>query len=89
MQSRGLSDKLNQTIAKSLASLVQKHGHPGELVGVPYATDAAAVAATGLPAVVFGPGSIAQAHTADEFIQVEALQLATDIFHHIATEGLQ
>ena len=62
---------------------------PAELVGVPYATDAAAIAATGVPTVVFGPGSIAQAHTADEFIDVDALQLATDIFQKIATEGLR
>ena len=46
MQSRGLSDRQNQALAKSLAALVQKHGRPSELVGVPYATDAAAIAAT-------------------------------------------
>ena len=89
MQSRGLSDKQNQTLAKSLSSLVEKRGCPGELIGVPYATDAAAIAATGVPTVVFGPGSIAQAHTADEFIEGDAIQLATDIFHQIATEGLR
>jgi acetylornithine deacetylase/succinyl-diaminopimelate desuccinylase-like protein len=89
MQSRGLSDRQNQALAKSLAALVQKHGRMGEFVGVPYATDAAAIAATGVPTVVFGPGSITQAHTADEFIEVEALQLATNIFHQIAIEGLR
>jgi acetylornithine deacetylase/succinyl-diaminopimelate desuccinylase-like protein len=89
MQSRGLNDKQNQTLGKSLASLVQKRGCPGDLIGVPYATDAASIAATGVPTVVFGPGSIAQAHTADEFIEIEALQLATEIFHQIATEGLR
>jgi acetylornithine deacetylase len=88
MQSGGLGDRQNQALAKSLATLVQKHGRAGELVGVPYATDAAAIAATGVPTVVFGPGSIAQAHTADEFIDVEDLLLATEIFHQIASEGL-
>jgi acetylornithine deacetylase len=89
MQSCGLSDRQNQALAKSLAARVQKHGHHSEIVGVPYATDAAAIAATGVPTVVFGPGSIFQAHTADEFIDVDALQLATNIFHQIAREGLQ
>jgi acetylornithine deacetylase len=89
MQSRGLSDRQNHGLGKSLASLVRKHGCTSELVGVPYATDAAAIATTGIPTIVFGPGSIAQAHTADEFIEVEALQLATVIFHQIATEGLR
>jgi acetylornithine deacetylase/succinyl-diaminopimelate desuccinylase-like protein len=88
MQSRGLSDQRNQPLAKVLASLVHQHSRPGELVGVPYATDAAAIAATDIPTVVFGPGSIAQAHTADEFIAIDELQTATEIFYRIATEGL-
>ena len=39
-----------------------------------YATDAGFFAAAGIPAVVFGPGSIHQAHTADEFIEIDALE---------------
>jgi acetylornithine deacetylase/succinyl-diaminopimelate desuccinylase-like protein len=89
MQSRGLSDRQNQALAKSLAALVQNHGGHGELVGVPYATDAAAIAAAGVPTVVLGPGSIAQAHTADESVAIDALHLATEIFHQIANEGLR
>ncbi|HEY2252414.1 MAG TPA: M20/M25/M40 family metallo-hydrolase, partial [Planctomycetaceae bacterium] len=54
----------------------------------PYATDAAPIAATGVPTVVFGPGSIEQAHTADEFIDAGELQLAAEVFHRIATSGL-
>ena len=56
---------------------------------MPYGTDAAAIAAAGVPTVVFGPGSIAQAHTADEFIEIDELQLATEIFHRIASDGLR
>jgi acetylornithine deacetylase len=41
--------------------------------------DAAVLAAGGLPSVVFGPGDIAQAHTADEFVELEQLYLATEI----------
>lgn len=89
MASRGLSDRQNQPLAKKVAAIVQQHGRPSKLFGEPYATDAAAIAAAGIPTVVFGPGSIAQAHTADEFIEVDALQLATRIFHQVATEGLQ
>ena len=54
----------------------------------PYATDAAALAAARIPMVVLGLGFIAQAHTADEFIEVVALRLATEIFEQIASEGL-
>jgi acetylornithine deacetylase len=72
-----------------MSALAQKNGRKGEPVGVPYATDAAPVAAFGVATVVFGPGSIAQAHTADEFISVEELRLGAEVFHQIATSGLR
>lgn len=84
MDSGGLSDKHNRPLAERVAGLVQKAGRRSELVGVPYGTDAAVVSATGVPTVVFGPGSIAQAHTADEFIEIEQLEFATDVFYRIA-----
>ena len=68
---------------------MQSTGGRSELVGVPFGTDAAAISAAGVPTVVFGPGSIDQAHTADEFIAVDELQLATEIFYRIACDGLR
>ena len=89
MQSRGLSNTSNRSIAARLAEIVRERGQPGELVGAPYGTNAAAISATGVPTVVFGPGSIRQAHTADEFIDVEALRLGVDIYQAIAEYGLR
>ena len=43
-------------------------------VGVDYFCDAAVLAAAGIPSVVFGPGDIAQAHTADEWISLAELE---------------
>ena len=43
-------------------------------VGVDYFCDAAVLAAGGTPSVVFGPGDIAQAHTADEWISLAELE---------------
>ena len=42
--------------------------------GVRYFCDASVLAHGGIPSVVFGPGDIAQAHTADEWISLEALE---------------
>jgi acetylornithine deacetylase/succinyl-diaminopimelate desuccinylase-like protein len=42
--------------------------------GVDYFCDAAVLAAGGIPGVVFGPGDIAQAHTADEWISLASLE---------------
>ena len=89
MKSAGLCDKANRSLAERLAHFVRESGRPSELLGVPYGTDAAAIAATGVPTVVFGPGSIRQAHTADEFIEVDELQRGTDLFDRIAQDGLR
>jgi acetylornithine deacetylase/succinyl-diaminopimelate desuccinylase-like protein len=43
-------------------------------VGLHYFCDAAVLAGGGIPSVVFGPGDIAQAHTADEWIEVSQLE---------------
>jgi acetylornithine deacetylase len=48
-------------------------------LGVDYFTDAGVLAAGGIPGVVFGPGSIAQAHTVDEWVSVAQLERATAI----------
>jgi acetylornithine deacetylase/succinyl-diaminopimelate desuccinylase-like protein len=89
MKSAGLCDKANRSVAERLAHLVRESRQPSQLHGVPYGTDAAAIAASGVPTVVFGPGSIRQAHTADEFIEVDELQRGTDFFYRIAQDGLR
>ncbi len=44
--------------------------------GVNYFCDAAVLARGGIPSVVFGPGDIAHAHTADEWISLASLERA-------------
>jgi len=46
-------------------------------VGVDYFCDAAVLAGGGIPSLVFGPGDIAQAHTADEWISLAQLEEGT------------
>ena len=45
--------------------------------GAHYFCDAAVLSGGGVPSVVFGPGDIAQAHTADEWISLRDLDTAT------------
>ncbi len=47
--------------------------------GVDFYCDASVLSRAGIPSVVFGPGDIAQAHTADEWISVSQLERAKDI----------
>ncbi len=49
-------------------------------VGVPWFCDAAVLCEAGTPAVALGPGSIEQAHTADEWIAVEDLEAGVAFF---------
>ena len=64
-------------------------GHPmiralldqgSKLAGAPWFSDAAHLAAAGVPAICIGPGSIDQAHTIDEFIDIEALERGAEFF---------
>ena len=48
--------------------------------GVPYGTDASNYAAVGLPAIVLGPGDIAQAHTHDEWIEISQVEKAVEVY---------
>ncbi len=45
--------------------------------GVHYFSDAAVLASGGIPSVLLGPGDIAQAHTADEWVELSQLERAT------------
>lgn len=53
-----------------------RHAGQSRPRGVHYFCDAAVLAAGGIPSVVFGPGDIAQAHTADEWISLAQLDQA-------------
>lgn len=63
-------------ISKSIDSL----GFADELLGVAYGTDASTYSIAGLSAVVIGPGSIDQAHTKDEWIELQELDKAVVIY---------
>jgi acetylornithine deacetylase len=56
-------------VARFLRSVGQRRP-----LGVRYFCDASVLGRGGNPSVVFGPGDIAQAHTADEWISLEALE---------------
>jgi len=50
---------------------------------VAFGTDAGVFSAHGIPGVVFGPGSIAQAHTAREWVAIDQVEAASAIFERI------
>ncbi|MCZ7634588.1 MAG: M20/M25/M40 family metallo-hydrolase [Verrucomicrobia bacterium] len=47
--------------------------------GVQFFCDASVLGHGGIPSVVFGPGDIAQAHTADEWVALREVEQATEV----------
>jgi acetylornithine deacetylase/succinyl-diaminopimelate desuccinylase-like protein len=84
MRGLPLDDDANGAVAEQLAAVVRDAAGECSQVGVPYATDAASFSAAGVPAVVFGPGSIEQAHTADEWIDLDEVRQAAEIYYRFA-----
>jgi acetylornithine deacetylase len=74
------SGELVALVARVLDEVRGSHA----LTGVPYGTDASTISAAGIPAVVFGPGDIAQAHTCDEWIELEEVQQASEVLFQLA-----
>jgi acetylornithine deacetylase ArgE len=73
------SEELVQRLGEAINRVRGSHRvHP-----VPFGTDASTIADAGIPAVVFGPGDIAQAHTCDEWIDLEQLDQASEILHDL------
>ncbi len=83
-QSRGMQAGDNREWAEQVARIASFDGRVSEVVGVPYGTDAWVFAAMGIPTVVIGPGSIAQAHTEDEWISIAELERGVEVYRRLA-----
>lgn len=60
---------------------------PVELAAAPYGTDASKLSELGrIPSIVLGPGNISQAHTADEWVSIEQLVQAAEIYAQMAVD---
>src|SRR5579863_855144 len=81
-----LSDQNNGTWANRLMAQVAAVAGPRKKQGAWYGTNASRFAVTGVPAVVFGPGSINQAHTADEWIDLGELRQASEIYYRFCAD---
>jgi acetylornithine deacetylase/succinyl-diaminopimelate desuccinylase-like protein len=60
---------------------------PAEASGATYCTHAGLLSAEGVPTLVIGPGDIAQAHTADEWIDLDELPRAVELYAEIMRSG--
>ncbi|MSO94158.1 MAG: M20 family peptidase [Rhodospirillales bacterium] len=78
-----LNDSSKERIAEVAAKACAEVANTGKFTGVPYGTDCSQLNLAGIPCVVLGPGSINQAHTVDEFVELAQVEKAVDIYRRI------
>ena len=79
-----LSPKGSDTIQRLLGAAIDAERGRHEVHPVPYGTDAATLAWAGIPSVVFGPGDIAKAHTVDEWVPLDEVEMAANVLYRLA-----
>jgi len=77
----GLDTPLDAAITRAALAAAMSVGASGEPVAFPGGTDAPNF---GCPAVICGPGDLAQAHTVNEFIALDQLERAATLYLNIA-----
>ncbi|MFM7208068.1 MAG: M20/M25/M40 family metallo-hydrolase [Planctomycetaceae bacterium] len=91
LESGGLADATADPKAspwvERLATEARARGAAAARTAARYGTNASVFTAAGVPSVVFGPGSIAQAHTADEWIDLAEVGTAAEILAALVAGG--
>jgi len=80
----GTEVEADARVVTGLLEACRAHAIPAEMRGMTAWVDAAFLNEAGIPAVCFGPGSTAQAHTADEWIDVSEVRMCADVLETFA-----
>jgi acetylornithine deacetylase len=85
--SQGPNDiSVEHPIVRALDAALVAEQRPTPIEGLACWTDAALLSAAGIPAICFGPGDIALAHAAEEYVEVEEITIATRVLTRLALE---
>ncbi|QQE12049.1 ArgE/DapE family deacylase [Planctomycetota bacterium] len=74
---------IKKRLLKGIDSARKMMGFEEERIGAPFATHGGYLSETGCAVVVIGPGNIAQAHTKDEFIDLEQIECGIRLYRGI------
>ena len=75
-----LDTPASESIVGVAQQVLESMGLNGEPCGVPFGSDASKLSRVGVPTIVLGPGSIDQAHAADEFVEIAQVEQAVQIY---------
>ncbi len=70
-------------IVRELAAALADRGERAAIAGMSAWTDAALLNDAGVPAICFGPGDIAHAHAAEEWIDIEEIERAATVLERL------
>jgi len=73
-------------LSRRLLAICRQANGQTEPLGVNYFADTGPFHEAGIPSLLIGPGDIAQAHTADEFLELHQLYQATEIILTLLTD---
>lgn len=77
---------LEAPVVTALREALGRQGEPVAIEGLSAWTDAALLNGAGIPAICFGPGDIAMAHSPEEWVQVDEIERATAVLAELAGE---
>jgi len=80
----GTEVDVSSRLVQGLLEAGDELGVPRSVQGMTAWVDAAFLNEAGIPAVCFGPGDIAQAHTADEWIEARQIEVCADVLERFA-----
>ena len=82
----GTEVPVGSPVVEGLRRACERHGLPGEVKGMSAWVDACLLNQAGIPAVCFGPGSIAQAHTNDEWVDASEIRTCARVLADFARQ---
>jgi acetylornithine deacetylase len=75
---------IDAPIVRVLEESLRANGEAVRVAGMSAWTDAALLNAAGIPAICFGPGDIALAHAAEEYVPIDEIERATSVLTALA-----
>ena len=78
----GLETPADSAAAKIASRVLAEMGLDAALCGVPFGSDASKLSRQGIPSLVIGPGSIDQAHAAEEFVDTARVEQAAEFYRN-------
>jgi acetylornithine deacetylase/succinyl-diaminopimelate desuccinylase family protein len=83
LEDQAMETPASARVAQIACAVSQALRGVGRLVGVPYGSDASKLSRAGVPSIILGPGSIDRAHAAEEYVELDQVACAAEMYARI------